>query len=153
MDTSEHDWFEGRAPACSLIDMIDDATGVRLVRFFASDTTEANFDMIRQWIEAFARPRDLYTDQANHFRPAQQTGKRPSLSQIERALRTLGIGLIIARSPQAKGRVERHHGIPDTNRRAREHVARAAEAIAPFPDGPSKSALLAAADYAVGRET
>lgn len=48
--------------------------------------------------------------------------------------------------------VERYHGIPDTNRRAREHVVRAAEAIAPFPDGPSKSALLAAADYAVGRE-
>jgi octaprenyl-diphosphate synthase len=49
--------------------------------------------------------------------------------------------------------VERHHGIVDTNRRAREHVARAAESIAPFPDGPSKNALLAAADYAVGRET
>ncbi len=49
--------------------------------------------------------------------------------------------------------VERHHGILDTNRRAREHVARAAEAIAPFPDGPSRSALLAAADYAVGRES
>jgi octaprenyl-diphosphate synthase len=49
--------------------------------------------------------------------------------------------------------VERHHGIADTNRRAREHVARAAEAIAPFPDGPSKNALLAAADYSVGRET
>jgi octaprenyl-diphosphate synthase len=49
--------------------------------------------------------------------------------------------------------VERHHGVSDTNRRAREHVARAAEAIAPFPDGPSKSALLAAADYSVGRAT
>jgi octaprenyl-diphosphate synthase len=49
--------------------------------------------------------------------------------------------------------VERHHGVADTNRRAREHVARAAEAIAPFPDGASKSALLAAADFAVGRET
>jgi octaprenyl-diphosphate synthase len=48
--------------------------------------------------------------------------------------------------------VERHHGVADTNRRAREHVARAAEAIAPYPDGPSKSALLAAADFAVGRE-
>ncbi len=48
--------------------------------------------------------------------------------------------------------VDRHHGIADTNRRAREHVARAAESIAPFPDGPTKSALLAAADYAVGRE-
>jgi octaprenyl-diphosphate synthase len=49
--------------------------------------------------------------------------------------------------------VERHHGVVDTNRRAREHVARAGEAIAPFPDGPGKSALLAAADFAVGRES
>jgi octaprenyl-diphosphate synthase len=49
--------------------------------------------------------------------------------------------------------VGRYHGVADTNRRAREHVARAAEAIAPFPDGPSKSALLAAAEFAVGRDT
>jgi len=49
--------------------------------------------------------------------------------------------------------VERHHGVADTNRRAREHVARAAEAIAPFPDGPVKGALLAAADFAVRRES
>jgi octaprenyl-diphosphate synthase len=49
--------------------------------------------------------------------------------------------------------VDRHRGVPDTNRRADEHVARAAAAIAPFPDGPAKEALLAAARYAVARES
>lgn len=47
--------------------------------------------------------------------------------------------------------VERHRGVADTDRRADEHVARAAAAIAPFPDGPAKEALLAAAHYAVAR--
>ena len=47
--------------------------------------------------------------------------------------------------------VERHRGIPDTNRRAEEHVGRAADAIAPFPDGPIKEALCAAADFSVQR--
>ena len=47
--------------------------------------------------------------------------------------------------------VERHRGVADTNRRAEQHVARAAAAIAPFPDCPAKKALLAAADYDVDR--
>jgi octaprenyl-diphosphate synthase len=47
--------------------------------------------------------------------------------------------------------VERHHGVADTNRRAEQHVARAAATLAPFPDCPAKEALLAAADYAVDR--
>ncbi len=47
--------------------------------------------------------------------------------------------------------VRRHRGIEDTNRRAEEHVRRAAVAIAPFPDGPIKEALCAAADYSVQR--
>jgi len=140
MDTSEHDWFEGRAPACSLIDMIDDATGWRLLRFFEADTTEANFDMIGRWIQALGRPRDLYTDEAGHFRPAQQRGKRPALSQIERALRTLGIGLIIARSPQAKGRVERHHGI-DQDRLVKEMRLRGISTIEAANDFLDKTYL------------
>ncbi len=111
MDTSEHGWFEGRAPKCSLIDMVDDATGRRRLRFFEADTTVANLEMIRRWIETSGRPRHLYTDAAGHFRPPQQAGKRPPVTQIERALTALGVGLIIARSPQAKGRVERAHGV------------------------------------------
>ena len=49
--------------------------------------------------------------------------------------------------------VRRHRGVEDTNRRAAQHVARAAEAIAPFPAGESKEALLAAARYAAERES
>jgi octaprenyl-diphosphate synthase len=48
--------------------------------------------------------------------------------------------------------VERYRGVEDTVRRAREHVARARECIAAFPEGPPKRALLAAADYAVERD-
>ena len=47
--------------------------------------------------------------------------------------------------------VRRHRGVEDTDRRAEEHVARAADAIAPFPDGPAKQALLAAAEFSVHR--
>lgn len=47
--------------------------------------------------------------------------------------------------------VRRHRGIEDTDRRAEEHVKRAADAIAPFPNGPTKNALVAAADYSVHR--
>jgi len=47
--------------------------------------------------------------------------------------------------------IERHRGVADTNRRAALHVTRSAEAIAPFPDGPAKAALLGAAEYAVAR--
>jgi len=47
--------------------------------------------------------------------------------------------------------IARHHGIEDTDRRAREHVARAADTVAPFPDGPAKRALVSAAEYAVSR--
>jgi len=48
--------------------------------------------------------------------------------------------------------VDRYHGVEDTDRRAREHVRRAAAAIAPFPESPAKQALLDAADFAVARD-
>ncbi len=49
--------------------------------------------------------------------------------------------------------VDRYRGLPDTDRRADEHVARAAAAIAPFPDGPAKDALIAAAEFSVHRDS
>ncbi len=62
------------------------------------------------FIERYGRPVALYTDWASHFRQPQGRGKRPALTQIQRALLELGIELICANSPQAKGRVERSHG-------------------------------------------
>lgn len=111
MDTSDHDWFEGRGPACYLITMIDDATGRKLLRFFEADSTATNMEMIRLWIERHGRPLALYTDWASHFKQTPKRGQKNALkpTQIERALGELDIRLIAAHSPQAKGRVERSH--------------------------------------------
>lgn len=110
MDTSDHDWLEGRGPRMSLVTIIDDATGWKLARFVPSDTSGANMEVIKLWIERYGRPVELYTDHAAHFRRVRAAGEKEGRTQIERALAELDIGLIIARSPQAKGRVERSHG-------------------------------------------
>ena len=115
MDTSEHDWLEGRGPAPVLITMIDDATSEVFSRFFQADTTAANMAMIRDYTARHGRPLALYTDRASHFKQtAHRRHKRmlaPAPTQIERALGELEIELIVARSPQAKGRVERRFGM------------------------------------------
>jgi transposase InsO family protein len=110
MDTSLHDWLEGRGPALVLITMIDDATGRKLLRFFPSDSTVTNMELIGLWIARHGRPVALYTDWASHFKQVSLAGAKASQTQIERALFELDIRLIAAHSPQAKGRVERSHG-------------------------------------------
>lgn len=111
MDSSEHDWLEGRGPRMTLVTTIDDATGFKRARFHPSDTGQANREEIKAWIEAHGRPMALYTDRATHFHPTEIAGVETNPTQIGRALEELGIELIAARSPQAKGRVERSHGI------------------------------------------
>lgn len=113
MDTSIHDWLEGRGEKCVLIAMIDDASSRLLARFYPSEGTEANMRALHDYMRRYGRPVALYTDRAGHFvvnRPPdleeQLAGREPE-SQIGRALRELGIELILASSPQAKGRVER----------------------------------------------
>ena len=114
MDTSEHAWFEGRGQAEPvLVSMIDDATGRQVKRFFASDTTEANLQMLGLWLRRHGRPGAIYADRDSIFkvnRPptAEETrAGRQAETQFGRALRELGIAYIPAGSPQAKGRVER----------------------------------------------
>jgi len=109
MDTSLHDWLEGRGPACVLITMIDDASGRKLLHFFQSDSTVTNMTLIKLWIERHGRPLALYTDWASHFKQISLDGAKASQTQIERALGELDSRLIAAHSPQAKGRVERSH--------------------------------------------
>jgi hypothetical protein len=116
MDTSEHDWFEGRGEHAELILMIDDATSRAFMRFVAADTSETNMAVLLAYLQLYGRPRALYTDKASHFvvnRPAsvsEQLEGHEAQTQIGRALRELDIDLIVAHSPQAKGRVERHFG-------------------------------------------
>jgi len=113
MDTSEHDWFEGRGEAPVLIAMVDDATSRVFMRFHATDSTRTNMLMLRDYIRDFGRPLAIYADRASHFMttsPAtvdEQLQGLEAETQIQRALRELNMEYIAAHSPQAKGRVER----------------------------------------------
>lgn len=117
IDGSHHDWFEGRGPVCVLMVMIDDATGLVLARFFEAETTVAAMTMFMLWASAHGLPGVLYPDRHSIYRVNTQaadeqehrTGKRP-LTQMGRALETLQVELVCAKSPQAKGRVERMNG-------------------------------------------
>ena len=111
MDTSLHEWTEGRGEAMVLITMIDDATSRLLACFYPADTVEAHFDLLGRWLEKYGRPLALYTDRHGIFESHKKG--QPDYAgetQFSRALTELGIELIRARSPQAKGRVERSFG-------------------------------------------
>jgi transposase len=112
MDTSDHDWLEGRGPRLYLIAMIDDATSRLWGRFVETDSTEENLRTLRGWLELYGRPLALYTDKNSIFqtaRSAEQIDRDgpPPPTHFGAALEELRIEWIPAHSPQAKGRVER----------------------------------------------
>ena len=114
LDGSFHPWFEQRGSPSCLLTMVDDATGQSLGRFGAQETIWAAAGVLRAWIEQHGIPRALYTDWKNVYvrKPNQEeraTGAEP-LTQFGRMCAKLGIAIIPASSPQAKGRIERHHG-------------------------------------------
>lgn len=113
-DTSDHDWLEGRGPVRHLVRMIDDATSWSWGRFVERDATPFNMAVLWEWLGKHGRMLDVYTDRDSMFavppRPGEskeQQREADRLTQLGRALRELGIGSILALSPQAKGRVER----------------------------------------------
>jgi len=115
VDTSDHDWLEGRGPKMYLVALIDDATSRLWARFVESDTTAANLQTLRDWIEQCGRPVALYTDKNSIFltpRSAEQIEKYGPAPPTDyaAALEDLRIEWIAAHSPQAKGRVERAFG-------------------------------------------
>lgn len=114
IDGSPHDWFEGRAPYCNLLAFIDDATGkLKYLQFVAHETTEGYFAGVKYYVDNNGKPRALYSDRHSIFRVNSSKRGTASvtdeigLTQFGRAMRELGIELIFANSPQAKGRVER----------------------------------------------
>jgi hypothetical protein len=114
LDGSFHDWFEGRGPIACLMNMVDDATGRGIGLFAAQETTWAAAGVLQLWIRQYGVPLALYTDWKNvYVRKAtekeEQRGEVP-LTHFGRMCQQLGIRIIAASSPQAKGRVERHHG-------------------------------------------
>ena len=109
IDGSPHDWFEGRAPKCTLLVFVDDATSrLMYLQFVEAETTFNYFAGVRSYITAFGKPLAFYSDKFGVFRvniPNALSGT--GLTQFGRALKELQIELICAHSPQAKGRVER----------------------------------------------
>ncbi len=111
MDASLHDWLEGRGEEVVLIGMIDDATSHTLARFYPAATVETHLDLLGHWLRRYGRPLALYTDRHSIFEPQDKGQALPEAqTQLGRALRELGMELIRARSPQAKGRVEGSFG-------------------------------------------
>jgi hypothetical protein len=114
LDGSFHDWYEARGPRGCLMNLVDDATGRTLARLGTAETIWAAADVLRRWIEAYGVPLALYTDWKNVYvrvPTAEElvTGAVP-LTQFGRMCAALGVQIIAASSPQAKGRVERNHG-------------------------------------------
>jgi len=117
-DGSHHDWFEGRGPRCCLITMIDDARKIRLSQFFDEETMFGAMIVLKMWIELYGIPLTLYCDRKNAFVLTREptdaeilAGVLKPKSHFGRACGLLGIEVIAANSPQAKGRVERNHGV------------------------------------------
>lgn len=114
LDGSFHLWYEARGPRGCLMNLVDDATGRTLARLGDEETIWAAVDVLRRWIEAYGVPLALYTDWKNVYVREPNAEERVSgavpLTQFGRMCAVLGIQIIAASSPQAKGRVERNHG-------------------------------------------
>jgi hypothetical protein len=116
-DTSKHDWLEGRGPQLKLIASIDDANNeVPYALFVYEDGTLPNMEVMKTVVQLKGIPMSFYVDGASHNKTRRGSGIHYTMrgeykeTQIQRALKELGINLIIAGSPQAKGRVERLFG-------------------------------------------
>ena len=109
IDGSPHDWFEGRAGPCTLLVFIDDATSQLLyLRFVPAETTAAYMEALESYLRTYGRPVSFYSDRHSIFRiNTEEPISGNGLTQFGRALETLDIEAIHARTPQAKGRVER----------------------------------------------
>ncbi len=114
MDGSHHDWLEGRGPGLVLMGYIDDATGNVFGKFFDYEGTVPAMDSFRAYTKKYGLPQSVYVDKHSTYRlTARQKEEELQdmpMSQFERALTELGVKVIHANSPQAKGRVERLFG-------------------------------------------
>jgi hypothetical protein len=126
MDGSHHDWFEGRRQVSKpremyagwavLMVLIDDATGHVFARFYENESWHSATDVFLGYVETYGLPRALYVDQHGIYRADREPTAEEILAEKEpetqfgRSMRELEVELILARSPQAKGRVERMNG-------------------------------------------
>lgn len=117
LDGSDHDWFEGRGPRCVLLPYVDDATSrVLYGQFIPVEDTLNLMAATKIYLEACGRPLAFYVDKDSIYKTNRKANvdeelrDSQPLTQFTRAMRELGVEMITANSPQAKGRVERGHG-------------------------------------------
>jgi hypothetical protein len=101
-DGSSHAWFEERGPSCCLLVAIDDASGRIFMRFAESENTKDVLTTLWAYVKRYGIPHQFYSDCGSVY---HSKGERPT--DVARALQQLGVEVIFAHSPQAKGRVER----------------------------------------------
>lgn len=114
MDGSHHDWLEGRGPRLVLLAYIDDATSNVHARFYEYEGTQPAFSSFKAYALQYGLPQSVYLDRHSTYKSTQKPslaeeleGRRQGQSQFQRAMAELGVQVIHAHSPQAKGRVER----------------------------------------------
>ncbi len=115
LDGTFHAWFEQRGPHGCVMNMVDDATGITVAHLGKEETTWDAVAVLRLWIASYGVPLALYPDWKNVYKvaptPAQQLRGEEALTQFGKMCAQLGIRIIGAHSPQAKGRVERKNGV------------------------------------------
>ena len=110
IDGSFHDWFEedcDKSKYKCLFNIVDDATGICLVRMEEGETTTGLFKALWKWIEKYGIPLSVYVD----LKTVYVSPKKENWNFFQKACKKLGIRIIKAYSAQAKGRVERKHGL------------------------------------------
>ena len=110
MDGSHHDWFEGRGPRCVLMAYSDDATGNVYGRFYDYEGTIPAMDSFTRYVTKNGLPMSVYLDKHTTYKSWARRDdfqEAEPISQFGRALAELGVKMLHAHSPQAKGRIER----------------------------------------------
>ena len=117
VDASRHDWLEGRGPHLTLVGAKDDATGEVWAQFDEAETCRAYLSLMRAIFLSAGVPLSLYSDRHTIFHSPreptviEQLANQRPLTQFGRAMGELGVSIIKAYSPQAKGRIERQWGV------------------------------------------
>ena len=116
IDGSDHRWFEDRAPPCTLLVFVDDATSRLMeLRFVVSESTFSYFEALKAYLRRHGKPVAFYSDKHSIFRVSKENAASgDGMTQFGRALSELNIEILCANTSQAKGRVERaHHTLQD----------------------------------------
>jgi len=118
MDGSHHAWLEDRGPELVLMGYIDDATNNVYCRFYDYEGTLPAMDSFKRYVRKYGLPLSIYLDKHSTYKSNRRltieeelAGVSRPMSQFERALDELGVNVIHAHSPQAKGRIERLFGV------------------------------------------